>query len=407
MDPSAYRIFFIVTTGGSSLTTSSLSLSLDLVIVGAGVFGLSIAYRALKAGMTVAVIEEQCVGAGASGGLLGALMPHMPARWNPKKEFQFQSLLQLETHAREVESETGLATGYRRCGRILPLTSDDKLQHHTERAEESQIRWKPEETGFSYVVEQAGSRADWLDPASAPFGLVHETLAARISPRAYIAALASYVRMNGNLFEGLGFRGYDERTGKVRTEGIGPTLTCERLVLANGYQAYDTLQDFTGQAIGRGEKGQAILMDGRGLEDRPAIYCEGLYVVPHEDGTVAIGSTSDRDFQDASVDPRRTEELVSRATAFCPSLKGREILTAWAGIRPRCNKRDPMIGLLPEHSRTFAAVGGFKISFGIAHLVARALVSELAGQTPEVPLPETFRPDHHFGTNLLPADQRE
>ncbi|MFC6655714.1 FAD-dependent oxidoreductase [Roseibium salinum] len=56
----------------------------DLAVAGAGIFGLSVAHAAIKAGLRVAVLEKDRVGAGSSGGLLGALMPHMPARWNPK-----------------------------------------------------------------------------------------------------------------------------------------------------------------------------------------------------------------------------------------------------------------------------------------------------------------------------------
>lgn len=395
-----------MTTSGQLLNSIAMSLSFDLVVVGGGIFGLTTAYTALKSGMTVALIEEREVAAGASGGLLGALMPHMPARWNPKKEFQFQSLLQLEAHARVLEDETGLPTGYKRCGRILPLTSEDKLHHHIERAEESRTRWHPQETGFSYEVEPEGSRADWLAPGSAPFGLVYETLAARISPRAYTTALAAYIRANGTLMEGARFLGFDEDTGVVNLEGAPPSIKADRIAIANGYWGYGTISKMTGQSIGRGEKGQAILLEGKGLEDLPAIYCDGLYVVPHEDGTVAIGSTSDRVFENADVDAVRTVELLSRASAFCPRLIGREVLTSWAGIRPRCNKRDPMIGLLPGRAKTYAAVGGFKISFGIAHLVAKALVAELAGKEPEHGLPETFRPTHHFGHNLLAHDQQ-
>jgi glycine/D-amino acid oxidase-like deaminating enzyme len=181
-------------------------------------------------------------------------------------------------------------------------------------------------------------------------------------------------------------------------------VKARRLVVAGGQAAFDLIERLTGERIGRGEKGQALLLDGKGLEKQPAIYCDGLYVVPHDDGTVAVGSTSDRTFQDDAPSPERSRELLARATAFCPSLAGRPMLSDWAGIRPRCHKRDPLAGRLPGFRSVFAATGGFKISFGIAHLVADALVAEMTGRVAEHPLPETFRPDHHFGLNRLDAD---
>ncbi|WP_417684845.1 NAD(P)/FAD-dependent oxidoreductase [Roseibium sp.] len=368
----------------------------DLAVVGGGIFGLSIAYRALKEGLSVVVLEKDHIGAGASGGVLGALMPHMPARWNPKKEFQFQSLMRLEAFIQGLEAETGLSTGYGRCGRILPLTTQDKFDHHLERAAEADERWQPLKTGFTYQVEAQGSRADWLSPKAAPFGIVYETLAGRVAPRAYLAALAAFVREHGTLIEGACFEAFDEATGAITGKGIASALAAGRLVLASGPESFDHLKSLTGEMIGRGEKGQALIMEGAGLEDLPAIYCDGLYVVPHDDGTVAIGSTSDRDFVDSAVDPVRTEELIRRATAFCPRLEGRKVLSVWAGIRPRCNKRDALVGNVPGHERVFVATGGFKISYGIAHLIADALVAELTGSTPAVDLPPSYRPGFHF-----------
>lgn len=370
----------------------------DLAVAGAGVFGLAIAREALRQGLSVIVLEKDKVGAGSSGGLLGALMPHMPARWNPKKAFQFAALSSLEAHALALEEETGVPTGYARCGRILPLTTQDKLDHHLERAEEALERWHPEETGFRYQVEPAGSRSGWLSPEAAPFGLVHETLAARMSPRGCLQALARSIDLSGKgtLLEGAEVTGFDETTGRIVLASGAEEILAERLVVASGHQAFPVIAELTGQMIGRGEKGQALLMEGKGLEDRPAIYCDGLYVVPHENGTVAVGSTSDREFTDAAVDPERTRELVERATAFCPSLEGREVTSVWAGIRPRCNRRDPLVGLLPGYKKTFAATGGFKISFGIAHLVAECLVAEITGRAAATPLPGSFRPAAHF-----------
>lgn len=376
----------------------------DVAIAGAGIFGLAVAQAAIEAGLKTIVFDKAHVGAGSSGGVLGALMPHMPARWNPKKEFQFLALSCLEEHIRLLEAATGHACGYARCGRILPLTTTDKLEHHLERAEESKIRWRPVETGFSYAVEPAGSRSDWLEAAAAPHGIVYETLAARISPRRYLAALAAFVRQHGTLIEGVEIRGFNEETSWLETSDNSQAVKAGALVVSGGFAAFDLIERFTGERIGRGEKGQALLLEGKGLEHRPAIYCDGLYVVPHDNGTVAIGSTSDRDFQDAQPSPARSAELLRRATVFCPQLKEREVLADWAGIRPRCHKRDPLIGRLPGYKTIFAATGGFKISFGIAHLVAEALVAEIAEKNAVTPLPVTFRPDHHFGTNRLDAD---
>ena len=127
-------------------------------------------------------------------------------------------------------------------------------------------------------------------------------------------------------------------------------------------------------------------------------------MAPHDDHTVAVGSTAERDYADAVPNEALAEELAERARAFCPALARRKVIDSWAGIRPRCHKRDPLLGLLPGLKRTYAATGGYKISFGIAHLAADALVAEIIGSDPAVSLPDSFRPENHFGANALRAD---
>ena len=59
----------------------------DLTIRGAGIFGLSIAWEAVRRGARVRLIETHAIGAGSSGGVVGARAPHVPENWNPKKQF--------------------------------------------------------------------------------------------------------------------------------------------------------------------------------------------------------------------------------------------------------------------------------------------------------------------------------
>jgi glycine/D-amino acid oxidase-like deaminating enzyme len=87
----------------------------DLLIAGAGVAGLWLAVKAARTGLSVTLVERGNPGDGASGGFLGALMPHSPERWNGKKDFQFRALVDLEDEIARLEAETGENCGYRRA----------------------------------------------------------------------------------------------------------------------------------------------------------------------------------------------------------------------------------------------------------------------------------------------------
>ena len=65
----------------------------SISVIGAGIAGLSLAWEMARRGHHVRVIEAQGIGAGSSGGTVGALAPHAPESWNAKKQFQLDSLL--------------------------------------------------------------------------------------------------------------------------------------------------------------------------------------------------------------------------------------------------------------------------------------------------------------------------
>ena len=65
----------------------------DVLVVGAGVFGLTAALAFARAGQKVLLVDKAPgAGAGASGGLVGALSPVMPEHWNQRKAAHLRAL---------------------------------------------------------------------------------------------------------------------------------------------------------------------------------------------------------------------------------------------------------------------------------------------------------------------------
>ena len=114
----------------------------EITVMGAGVFGLSVAWACLRRGAKVQVIDPAGPGAGASGGVVGALAPHVPENWNAKKAFQFESLLMAEAFWAGVEETGGVSPGYGRTGRIQPIADDAGLALAEARAETAKTLWQ-------------------------------------------------------------------------------------------------------------------------------------------------------------------------------------------------------------------------------------------------------------------------
>ncbi|OZA07683.1 MAG: oxidoreductase, partial [Rhodobacterales bacterium 17-64-5] len=164
----------------------------DVTIRGAGIFGLSIAWACASRGAQVRVIETVAIGAGSSGGVVGALAPHVPEAWNAKKAFQLESLLMAGDWWAAVEAASGLSSGYGRLGRLQPLTDAHAVEVARQRGEGAAALWQGQAEW--QVVPATG--AAW-EPASPSGWLVRDTLSARISPRLALAALAEAVQAKG------------------------------------------------------------------------------------------------------------------------------------------------------------------------------------------------------------------
>lgn len=320
----------------------------DVTVRGGGIFGLSIAWACLKRGAKVRVIETVALGAGSSGGLVGALSPHVPEAWNAKKAFQLDSLLMADDWWSGVAAASGLPSGYARLGRLQPLPDDRAVEAARRREGEAAKLWQGR--AVWRVVPATG--AAW-EPHTATGWLVEDTLTARLSPRMGLAALAAALRAGGA----------DMIIGDGKEDGA--------VVHATGTAGLEDLSRAFGTPLGSGVKGQALSLRFDASE-KPQLFVDGLHIVPHADGTVAIGSTSeavwDHDGPDGQLDA-----LLAKAVAAVPALSGAEVVARWAGLRPKAASRAPLLGAWPGWAGHFVANGGFKIGFGMAPKVAEVM----------------------------------
>ncbi|PTX45784.1 glycine/D-amino acid oxidase-like deaminating enzyme [Gemmobacter caeni] len=339
--------------------------SCDVTVRGGGIFGLACAWEMARRGAKVRLIEGTRIGAGASGGLVGALSPHMPDQWNAKKQFQLESLLMAESFWSGVAEASGLPTGYGRAGRLQALP--DARAVETARAREATAAdlWQGRATW--QVIRATG--AAW-EPASPTGLLIHDTLSARLHPRMAAAALAAAVTAKGG----------EIHIGEAPEQGI--------VLHATGVAGLTELGAALGKPVGGAVKGQALSLRYP-APDAPQIYASGLHIIPHADGTVAIGSTSENSYDDPATTDTQLDALHARALAALPCLTEAQVLERWAGLRPRARSRAPMLGRWPGRPGHFIANGGFKIGFGMAPKVATTMADLLLDSRDHIP--EGFR----------------
>lgn len=372
----------------------------DLLIAGGGIMGLWAAIMADRAGLKTVLVERDRIGAGASGGVLGALMPYMPDRWDDKKQFQFDALVSLEQEILGLEAQTGLSAGYRRSGRLMPLPKPHLRTIALRHEQDALINWHQGDQRFFWHVQDSPAAAGWPESDAMASGVVLDTLAARVDPRLLLAVLAKALRQSPRvrIEEGRALIGLDPTAGKA-TFSDGHSVSFGACILANGVDTFrhlDALEEKPATVSSGGAvKGQAAVLKADLDPALPVIFMDGLYVVPHDNGLVAVGSTSENSFVDPLSNDHLLDQLLARARAVVPLLRDASVIERWAGLRPKAIGRDPMTGRHPDHPRLYTLTGGFKISFGLAHRLAASIIGEMAGQQDEA-LPDSFRCASHF-----------
>lgn len=324
----------------------------EITVRGAGIFGLSIAWICAQRGAKVRVIDPAGVGAGSSGGIVGALAPHVPEKWNAKKAFQLESLLMAEGFWSAVQAASGLSPGYIRSGRLQPIADTAALELAHARHTTARTLWR--DTAKWEVVAKPGEA--W-GPQSPTGWVIHDTLSALVHPHRACAALA----------------------GALKNAGVDIARDAPdqgQIVWATGIAGLDQLSVGRSRAVGTGIKGQAALLKYEAA-GAPQIFANGIHIIPHLNGTVAVGSTSERHFVSGTDTDMALDAVVNTARLVLPALKDAPVITTWASVRPRARSRAPMLGAWPGRPGHFIANGGFKIGFGMAPKVAETMADLL------------------------------
>jgi glycine oxidase len=332
----------------------------DITIHGAGIFGLSIAWACVQRGASVQIIDPKGAGAGSSGGIVGALAPHVPENWNPKKAFQLDSLLMAEGFWHNVAQAGGKNPGYARTGRLQPVADPAAHALAVQRAGSARNLWQD---AARWEVIPAPD-TPW-QPDSPDGHLIYDTLTAHLHPRQACDALKAALHSQG-----------------VPVLQDAPDEGA--VVWATGVAGLNAVGAGHTRSMGDGVKGQAALLryDASGA---PQIFAGGVHIIPHLDGTVAIGSTSERGYDDPSATDAQLDAVIAAARTAVPALRDAAVIARWAGVRPRARSRAPMLGPWPGRAGHFIANGGFKIGFGMAPKVAQVMADLILSGSDTIP----------------------
>jgi glycine oxidase len=344
----------------------------SITIVGGGIIGLSCAWRLLRDGWRVTVLDGAPEAREASWAAAGMLAPHHEASGpGPLWELGIASLAQWGGLVQELDLEPA-AVDLHLAGGLLPVLDDhDAAEVATRerflRAHGIALRW----LDAAELRREEPALADTCRGALVLPG-------GQVNPRLVCARLPDAItRAGGELRYHTAVTALEP--GRVVLTN-GEVLPSDEVVLASGAWTPGLAAlagvDLPGEPV----KGQMLrLRAPDGLLSR-FVHCHHAYLVPRAGLGLVVGATMVTAGFDRSEDPAAIERLAQGARRLVPALNDAPIVEHWTGLRPRIAHGLPVITRV--RPGLIIATGHFRNGVLLAPITADLVRCLAANQLP-------------------------
>lgn len=363
----------------------------DVIVVGGGVIGLSIADELAGQGAAVTLLEHGEFGREASWAGAGILPPgNRRLATSPKARLRAVSHALWPELSRRLLEQTGIDNGFRECGGIAVRLNGgpDELQHEIScwRNEGVEVQELP-------VDELQRCEPELSDQVSSGYRLPE--LRQVRNPRHSKALVASCAARGVRLRPGtpvVGIERDEERIVSVRSPD--ETWHASMYCIAGGAWSQQ-LVNHVGANVGVGPvRGQIVLLGMQPLPIRHVVEVGKRYLVPRPDGRILVGSTEERVGFKKRNTATAVSELIRFAEELVPSLSAATFERAWSGLRPGSIDELPYLGRVAGFENLFLAAGHFRSGLQMSPATAVVMRQVMLEQPPSIPW-EAFRCDRH------------
>ncbi len=378
----------------------------DIVVIGAGLIGSSIAWRLAQGGRRVVLLERGEPGAEASWAGAGLLQPEAGREASPETlRLWLESLAMYEEFVREVQETTRTVFEFRICGRLV-IALDE--------AQEAALRTRAraqEEVGIPYEWV-AGDDVRRMEPAVTPdaraallyrqHGLVDNrglskalALAAAMAGadvRHYEPALE--IAVVGGRVDGV-----ETANGRIAADVVvnaagawssllAPTETgtVRHVTGLPSPSQHDRPSASTDAPLIVGPaKGEIIALEARPRPIERVVTAPGASISARADGRIVVGATIIPGSFRKEITADGVARMIAAATRAVPCLSQARFLEAWAGLRPHSRDDQPVIGA-DRIVGLYWATGHFTMGILSTPATAAVVADLIEGRPPRVPI---------------------
>ena len=352
----------------------------DVVIIGGGIIGLTIARELALRGVTdICLFERGNLGTESSFAAGGMLAPQAEA---DSRDDLFELLSQSRDlypqFAAALKDETGIDIELDSTGTLyLAFSEHDQLEI------DRRYDWQ---TRAGLPVEKLNSvEARTLEPCVAPnvSGALRFPLDIQVENRRVLSALVNSVAQLGvRTVCGANVESIVQSQGRVKGVQTNHGLVaCQTVVVAAG--AWTSFLNTSIKIVP--VRGQMVCLTAAPQLTRHVIYSPRGYLIPRQDGRLLAGSTSENVGFAKEITAGGISRILEHATEISPSISALPITDAWSGLRPKAPDGLPVLGPCDEIDGLFFATGHYRNGILLApltgELIARSVIDGVAPAT--------------------------
>ena len=338
----------------------------DVIVVGGGVIGLSVACELAEQGVRVAVFDRQAPGQEASWAGAGMLPPGNPEHASsPESLLRGWSRQLWDDWAASLHAATGIDTGFRCCGG-LQLALDD-------------AKWLDELCG-----QLSDEQVDFIELSPTDLQSVESQVSGSVSravqipsiaqvrnPRLLKALIARCGQLGVELRDHEEVRSFDVEDDRiVGVETSRGRASCSKICIASGAWTQNLLSSCGCEIPVRPLRGQIVLLSALPLPFRHILESGRRYLVPRADGRILIGSTEENVGFNKHNTAAGVAGLIQFAESLVPALQEARFERSWAGLRPHLPDELPVIDRVPGFENAYVAAGHFRAGLSLSPVTA-------------------------------------
>jgi len=355
--------------------------SSDVIIIGAGIIGLSLAIELRKKGLSVLIVERGEPGREASyaaAGMLAAAGDEFPL---PLKPLARESARMYPEFVHELEDESGLKVDLREQGTII-LSCHGEFPEGAEQLSSQRLKSLEPSIATLPFRAQTGNGAPGSGGQASEIcaGYLQER---SVDPRALVAAALKAARHRQvDLSSGAEVKSLLVEAGRVvgvqtdKAKYAAPAVVDCAGAWAGAIAPFEVpVKPIKGQML--------AVIEAPRLQH--VIRSQKVYLVPRSDGRLVIGSTLEDVGYNKRTDVSTLQRLFDAAVEVVPGIAESRRHEAWAGLRPGTADDLPILGET-SISGNFIAAGHYRDGILLAPITAALMSDVVVGKSPSLNL---------------------